>query len=459
MKILIVGTGYVGLVTGACFAEMGHSVICLDIDREKIQKLKEGIIPLYEPGLEEIVKRNTLAGRLEFTHDYSAGVKSSLFCFIAVSTPAGENGEADITYVKQAAKQIAEEMDSYKIIVNKSTVPVGSAKAVFDVVSSTLKERGCSLEFDVVSNPEFLKEGDAVNDFMKPDRIVIGTHNPRVAALMEELYAPFNVNHDRILIMDPLSAEMTKYAANAMLASRISFMNEIAGVCERVGADVSLVRKGIGSDHRIGYAFLYAGAGYGGSCFPKDIQALRATARALHYPTPLLDAIEAVNVRQKELLGEKIAAYFADKGGIAGKTIAIWGLSFKPGTDDMREAPSLVLIRFLLKHGAYLRLYDPVAMPKAKTFLKKSPQIYWCRDEFEAATGADAITLVTEWKQFRFVDFGQILPKLKGRAFFDGRNQYIPKEMSAKGFDYFSMGQSPACGDLSSKTLDAIPHL
>lgn len=450
MKILIVGTGYVGLVTGACFAEMGHRVICLDIDKEKIQKLKEGIVPIYEPGLEEIVKRNTVAGRLEFTTDYTYGVNNSLFCFIAVSTPTGEDGAANLSYVQQAAKEIALQMEGYKIVVNKSTVPVGTAKMVSEIIASTLKEQGAAHEFDVVSNPEFLKEGDAVSDFMKPDRIVIGTDNPRVAALMEELYAPFNLNHDRILIMDPSSSEMTKYAANAMLASRISFMNEIAGLCERVGADITLVRKGIGSDQRIGYPFLYAGAGYGGSCFPKDIQALRATAKKFDYPTPLLNAVEDVNVRQKELLGEKMESYFSDKGGLSGKTIAIWGLAFKPGTDDMREAPSMVLIRHLLKRRAFVRLYDPVAMPNAKTLLKKSPQIAWCRDEFEAASGADAIALLTEWKQFRFVDFGQILLKLNGRAFFDGRNQYSPKEMSAKGFDYFSIGQAPALADQSA---------
>jgi len=441
MKILVVGTGYVGLVTGACFAEMGHNVICLDINQEKIDLLKEDKIPIYEPGLEEIVKRNRNAGRLEFTTDYHYGVSESLVCFIAVSTPAGEDGSADITYVQRAAQQIAEQMNGYKIIVNKSTVPVGSARAVGDIVQSTLNKRGVSYEFDTVSNPEFLKEGDAVADFMKPDRIVIGTDNPRVTALMEELYAPFNINHDRLITMDPLSAEMTKYAANAMLASRISFMNEVAGLCEQVGADISMVRKGIGSDQRIGYAFLYAGAGYGGSCFPKDVKALRATGRENAFPTPLIDAIEEVNGRQKELLGEKIITHFGD--ALDGKTIAIWGLSFKPGTDDMREAPSLVLIRQLLERGAYVRLYDPVAMPRSKEILKKSPQITWCRDEFEAAKDADAIALVTEWKQFRFVDFEKVLPKQ--RLFFDGRNQYVPQEMAAKGYAYFSIGQPSVC--------------
>jgi UDPglucose 6-dehydrogenase len=443
MKILVIGCGYVGLVTGACFAEMGHKAICLDIDHDKIQKLKTGSLPIYEPGLAEIVKRNLAEGRLEFTTDYDYGVSHSLFCFIAVSTPPCENGTADFNYVEQAATQIARHMNSYKIVVNKSTVPVGSVVKVSKIIESVLKDRECACPYDVISNPEFLKEGDAVNDFMKPDRIVIGTDNPRAAAFMEELYAPFNLNHDRLIIMDPCSSEMTKYAANAMLASRISFMNEMAGLCEQVGADITMVRKGIGSDSRIGYSFLYAGAGYGGSCFPKDIQALRAVALSLNYATPLLDAIENVNIRQKTCLGEKIEAYFA-KNGLEGKIIAIWGLAFKPGTDDMREAPSLALIRHLVGLGAFVRLYDPVAMPRAKTMLKKSPQIIWCSSEFDAATGADAIALVTEWKQFRFVDFNQVLPKLKGKVFFDGRNQYIPKEMALKGFDYFSIGQIPA---------------
>src|ERR1700722_5538757 len=318
MKILVVGTGYVGLVAGSCFAEMGHHVICLDIDWEKIQKLKEGVIPLYEPGLEEIVKRNTQAGRLEFTTDYAYGVTSSLLCFIAVPTPTSENGSADLTYVKQAAKQIAEQMDGYKILINKSTVPVGSANGVAQIVASVLNERKCRHEFDIVSNPEFLKEGDAVNDFMKPDRIVIGTDNPRVAALMVELYAPFNLNHDRILIMDPLSAEMTKYAANAMLATRISFMNELAGLCELTGADINKVRKGIGSDKRIGYSFLYPGPGFGGSCLPKDIRALRAHASSLDYEMPLIAAVEQVNQRQKHILAAKINDYFKDFGGLDG---------------------------------------------------------------------------------------------------------------------------------------------
>ncbi len=442
MKLLVVGTGYVGLVTGSCFAEMGHSVTCLDIDQEKIALLKQGGIPIFEPGLEEIVKRNAEAGRLKFTTDFAEGIKTALVCFLAVSTPASENGSANLTYLKQAAEKIAEHMTDYTIIVNKSTVPVGTADLVHEWIEAVLKRRQVNIEFDVVSNPEFLKEGEAVSDFMKPDRIVIGTKNPRVAVLMQELYAPFNLSFDRVLIMDPLSAEMTKYAANAMLASRISFMNEIAHLCEKVGADISKVRKGIGSDLRIGPAFLYAGAGYGGSCFPKDIKALQATAREWGCPTPVLDAIEEVNGKQKELVPQKIHDYY--KGDLASKTIAVWGLAFKPGTDDMREAPSLILIRSLLQQGAHVRLFDPVAMQKAKQLLRPSPQITWCKDEFEAASGADAIALMTEWKQFRFVDFKRILPTMKGNAFFDGRNQYTPSEMAVRGFDYFCIGRPPA---------------
>lgn len=442
MKILIVGTGYVGLVTGACFAEMGHQVICLDIDREKIHQLNKWQIPIYEPGLEELVKRNR--SRLEFTTDYSYGVLASEICFIAVSTPMGIDGGADLTAVKLAAAQIAEQMTGYRLIVNKSTVPVGTAQFVAEIISKTLKSQGKDFDFDVVSNPEFLKEGDAIQDCMKPDRIVIGTNSSHAVALLQELYAPFNLSHERLLIMDPASAEMTKYAANAMLACRISFMNELAGLCEKMGADITAVRKGIGSDQRIGYAFLYAGAGYGGSCFPKDVKALSSMAKHYHYPMTIIDSVEEVNARQKLVLGHKIRAYFDSHGGVGGKTFAIWGLSFKPGTDDMREAPSLVLIRFLVEQGAFIKLYDPVAMPKAKEIIRRSPQITWCRDEFEAADGVDAIVLLTEWKQFRFLDFERILSFMKGNAFFDGRNQYLPSEMSAKGFDYISIGRTEA---------------
>lgn len=450
MRILVVGTGYVGLVSGACFAEKGHDVICLDIDQHKIQGLKEGIIPIYEPGLEEMVKRNIQANRLKFTTDYEYGVKNSLFCFIAVSTPTTEDGSADLNYVKQAAASIAACMDDYKVIVNKSTVPVGTAKMVESIISSNLKVRNQSISFDVVSNPEFLKEGDAIQDFLVPDRIVIGTENAKAASLMQELYAPLNVDPKALLIMDTASAEITKYAANAMLACRISFMNEIAGLCESLGADICDVKRGIGSDQRIGSAFLNAGAGYGGSCFPKDIKALIATAETQGYETPLLNAVEAVNAKQKLVIGHKIENYFASLGGLEGKKIALWGLAFKPGTDDMREAPSLVLIRHLLEKGAYVRLFDPVAMKKAKQLIKKSPQILFCKDEIEAVRDTDALALMTEWPQFLSQDLKVILSNMKGKAFFDGRNQFKPQQMAALGWDYFSIGQKSLSTSLES---------
>lgn len=444
MKILVIGAGYVGLVTAALFAEMGHLVYCLDIDKEKILSLKQGIIPIYEPGLEEIVKRTVAAGRLQFTTDYAEGVAFATVCFIAVSTPGAPDGTCDLTYFRQAAIEIARNMNGYKVIVNKSTVPPGTTTFVEECVKQELLRSGKNCDFDVVSNPEFLKEGDAVNDFMKPDRIVIGTHSKEAAEVMKDLYSPFNLSHDRLICMDPLSAEMTKYAANAMLASRISFMNEMARICEAVGADVSKVRKGIGSDKRIGYSFLYAGAGYGGSCFPKDVKALSSLAKGQNVETPLLDSIELVNENQKKVIGYKIENYFEDKGGLEGKTIAIWGLAFKPGTDDMREAPALTLIRQLCEKGAHLKLFDPVAMKKAKEVIKRSPQITYCCNEFEAVKNADAIALMTEWKQFRFVDFSKVLSEMKGKAFFDGRNQYQKEEMKELGFDYFCIGAPPA---------------
>lgn len=435
MNILIIGTGYVGLVTGACFAEMGHHVICLDIDAKKIADLEQGIIPIFEPGLEEIVKRNVEAKRLSFTTDYKKGIEASLVCFLALPTPAGEDGSCDLKYVLSAAREIGRLMPGYRIIVNKSTVPVGSAAKVRQAV---LEAQEKPIPFDVVSNPEFLKEGSAVADCMKPDRIILGVDSPKAAEAMKEIYTAFTLNHDRILVMDLPSAEMTKYAANAMLATRISFMNEIAGLCEKVGANINNVRIGIGSDHRIGYHFLYAGIGYGGSCFPKDICALKAMAKQAGYETPILEAVDAINERQKQLLVKKISAYF--KNSLAHKTIAIWGLSFKPDTDDIRESPALKLIEELLQRGAHLRLYDPIAMKKTRNYLAYHPHIQWCENEYEAASGADAVALVTEWKQFRFVDFEEILSKMQGRAFFDGRNQYKHHEMNAKGFHYFGIG-------------------
>lgn len=436
MHLLIIGTGYVGLVTGACFAEMGHHVICLDIDAEKITALQNGVIPFFEPGLEELVKRSIHAGRLSFTTDYTAAVQSSEVCFIAVPTPSKPDGSCDLSYVLSAARSVASAMIGYRIIVTKSTVPVGTAAKIRQTIEATLSY---PIPFDIVSNPEFLKEGAAVTDCMKPDRIILGVESPQAAETLKEIYAAFNLNRDRILIMDTASAEMTKYVANAMLATRISFMNEIAGLCEKLGADIHHVRVGIGSDVRIGYHFLYAGAGYGGSCFPKDIRALQAMAREVNHDTPLLSAVEAVNERQKKLLAKKIDRYFAKTGGIQSKTLAIWGLSFKPDTDDLREAPALKLIEELLERGALLRLFDPIAMPKAQKILNH-PSITWCLDEYQAAEGADAIALVTDWKQFRFVDHKTLLKTMRGKAFFDGRNQYKKDEMTAHGFHYHGIG-------------------
>lgn len=446
MEILIIGTGYVGLVTGTCFAEMGHNVICLDIDESKIANLKKGVVPFYEPGLEEMVHRNMKNKRLKFTSSYKEGVTKSKISFIAVSTPQAEDESAELTYVDQAANSIAEHLTDYHIIVNKSTVPVGTAYRTRDIIKKRLEELGKKVEIDVASNPEFLKEGSAVYDFMKPDRIVIGADKEEVAQTLSSLYSSFSVNHDKILTMDVLSAELTKYASNAMLASRISFMNEIANICEEVGADVNKVRKAVGADKRLGTHFLYPGVGYGGSCFPKDIKALRATAKKFGCHFDMLDAIEKVNQKQKQVIAQKVDKYF--KGELENKVIAIWGLSFKPDTDDMRQAPSLALIKVLYEQGVQLRLYDPVAMENAKLYVKGlEDQITWCASELEAAESADAIVLMTEWKQFRFINFEEVLAKMRGRAFFDGRNQYNPQEMAAGGFDYISIGRKNVYAD------------
>ncbi len=443
MDILVIGAGYVGLVTSTCLAEMGHHVICLDINPNKIARLNQGHIPIYEPGLEEMLKRNMAAKRLSFSTDYSYGVTRSLLCFIAVDTPLGENGQANLNYVLRAAEMVAEQMDGYKVIINKSTVPVGTAELVKETMSATLAKNGKTIAFDVVSNPEFLKEGDAINDFMKPDRVIIGVENDRVAALMREAYSPFMLSHERLMIMDVASAEMTKYAANVMLASRISLMNELARLCEHSGADIDRVRKGIGADSRIGYKFLYAGVGFGGSCLPKDLNALRFQAESWGIETPLLDAIERVNQTQKLHLLNKIISYYASPHHLKDKVFGILGLAFKPNTDDMREAPSLVLIKELLHHGAKVQLYDPVAMANAKLLLPDNPAICWCEDEVSVAEGADAIILMTEWKQFRFLDCELVKKSMHGKAFFDGRNQYNPDKMAAIGFDYFSIGRLP----------------
>lgn len=442
MKLLVIGTGYVGLVSGTCFAEMGHTVTCLDINPEKIDKLNQGIIPIYEPGLEEMVKRNQRSHRLKFTTEYPQAVKEADVCFLCVDTPPGVEGKADLRSLKKAAETIAQHMENYKVIVNKSTVPIGTAKEISHMIKETHRKRGVIIDYDIVSNPEFLKEGSAVMDFMKPDRVVIGIDHPRVAAIMKEIYSPFMLSHERLLLMDVASAELTKYAANAMLATRISFMNELSGLCEACGADINKVRKGIGSDRRIGYSFLYAGPGFGGSCFPKDLKALQAQAKSFGRHLDLIEAVEKVNTRQKRVVGSKIIAYYSIKGDLQSKTIAILGLAFKPDTDDMRESAALVLIEQLLEAGCHLRLFDPVAMDNAKKVIEH-PHIIWCQDELDAVEGAHAIALMTEWKQFRFLDFTQILSKMKGNAFFDGRNQYVPSEMAKKGFDYFSIGLAP----------------
>ncbi len=438
MDILIIGVGYVGLVSGACFSEMGHHVICLDINERKIAQLNQGSIPIYEPGLKEMVERNVQAKRLTFTTDYSLGVKKSLLCFIAVDTPLGDQGQANLTYVKRAAEMIAAQMDGYKVIINKSTVPVGTAALVKATLQEALAKENKQISFDVVSNPEFLKEGDAINDFMKPDRVVIGVENEQVADLMREVYSPFMLCHERLLIMDIASAEMTKYAANVMLATRISLMNELSRICEKSGADINKVRLGIGSDARIGRQFLYAGVGFGGSCLPKDLSALRCQASSFGVETPILNAVEQINATQKQQLFQKISSRFPV---LQGRTFGILGLAFKPNTDDMREAPSLVLIKDLLSQGAKVRLYDPVAMDNAKMHLPDTPDIVWCSNEYEAAVDADALVLVTEWKQFRFLDFSIIMNNMAGRAFFDGRNQYAPEKMTEYGFDYHSIGR------------------
>lgn len=446
-KILVIGTGYVGLVSGACFAEMGHHVICLDINQDKINKLLDGIIPIYEPGLEEIVRRNIKDKRLQFSTDYASTVKEATVCFITVDTPIGDEGHADLRYVFNVARSIADHMDGYRVIVTKSTVPVGTAAAIKQVIQARLSELGKDYEFDVVSNPEFLKEGNAVNDFMKPDRVLIGSESPKATALMKHIYAPFMMNRERLILMDIPSAEMTKYAANAMLATRISFMNDLANLCEKTGANIDHIRRGIGSDKRIGHDFLYPGPGFGGSCFPKDIRALIATGEDHEHALEIITAVQNVNDRQKKVLGHKVDAYFADQGGTKGKTIGILGLAFKPDTDDMREAPALVLIEHLLKEGAILRLFDPVAMENAKKLLSNHPNIRWCESEEEVAENAHALVLVTEWKRFRFLDFAVLGEKMVHKVLIDGRNQYNPEDVVKQGFNYVSIGKNPTFVD------------
>jgi UDPglucose 6-dehydrogenase len=459
MKLLMIGVGYVGLVSGTCFAEMGHHVICLDINAAKIDALNQGIIPIYEPGLEEMVKRNIKTKRLIFTTDYATSISQADVCFIAVDTPTTLLGQADTNQVELVAKTLGCYLHHYCVIVTKSTVPVGTTSTVARIIKTELEKRQVNIDFDVISNPEFLKEGNAIQDFMKPDRVIIGVNNSRSAAIMKEIYSPFMLNHDRLLVMDIYSAELAKYASNAMLATRISFMNEMAALCEKLGANINWVRKAMGADERIGNKFLYPGVGFGGSCLPKDIRALIAQGEACEVELSVLQAVLEVNDNQKKLIGAKLAAYFADRGGLPGKTIGILGLSFKPDTDDMREASSLILIQDLLKQQVALRLFDPIAMPKAKSLFPHQPSITWCQDELETADSADALVLMTEWKQFRFLDFQPLLNRMAGRAFFDGRNQYQPEEMARKGFDYISIGRQPAYAHDFSNLKNQIEFL
>ncbi|HPL63873.1 MAG: UDP-glucose/GDP-mannose dehydrogenase family protein [Syntrophales bacterium] len=441
MKIGIIGTGYVGLVAAACFAHMGNDVTCVDIDEKKIDELNRGIVPIFEPGLETFVKKNREDGRLVFTTELADAVDKSLFLFIAVGTPPDENGAADLKHVLDVASGIGETMTEYKIIINKSTVPVGTADQVRETIRGELKKRNLHIEFDVVSNPEFMKEGDSINDFMKPDRVIIGTDNPRTAELMKEIYAPFAMDREKMIVMDVRSAELTKYAANAMLATRISFMNEMANICERVGADISKVRLGIGSDRRIGYSFIYPGIGYGGSCFPKDVRALISTAGNCEYDTRILKSVEEVNIRQRRIMADKIIAYYSDKGTVAGKTGAVWGLAFKPNTDDVRESPAIEIIRALLAHGANIRTYDPEAAQNAKSVLGEDPRVRYFNNPYEALEGSDFLALATEWHLFRNPDFNRMKKLMKSPVLFDGRNQYDPAEMKERGFVYTCIGR------------------
>ena len=442
MKVTIFGSGYVGLVTGACLADVGNDVLCVDVDTDKIALLNRGEVPIYEPGLAEMIRENREAGRIAFTTDIDAAVEHGLFQFIAVGTPPDEDGSADMKYVKAVAKSIGERLSEYRIIVDKSTVPVGTADQVRDVVRQELEKRKADIDFDVVSNPEFLKEGDAIGDFMKPDRIIVGTENPRTGELLKALYAPFNRNHDRMILMDVRSAELTKYAANAMLATKISFMNELANIAERVGADIEMVRQGIGSDSRIGYSFIYPGAGYGGSCFPKDVQALERTASGHQYPAEILSAVERVNLEQKKLLYRKIEAHF--DGQLKGKRIALWGLSFKPNTDDMREAPSRTLMELLWQSGAAVQAFDPQAMEEARRIYGLRDDLQLCESQYDALSGADALVVVTEWKNFRSPDLERIRECLAAPVLFDGRNIYDPEMMKQEGFAYYGIGRGEA---------------
>lgn len=447
MKLTIFGSGYVGLVTGACMAEMGNHVVCYDIDQDKIERLNNGDVPIYEPGLESYIERNRESGRLKFTTDVKLAVDHGLFQFIAVGTPPDEDGSADLKHVLAVASAIGKNMDDYRIVVDKSTVPVGTADKVRVAIDKELKKRRVSLEFDVVSNPEFLKEGAAIGDFMKPDRIVVGSDNPRTTELLRTLYEPFNRSHDRLISMDIRSAELTKYAANAMLATKISFMNELANIAEELDADIEHVRIGIGSDPRIGYHFIYPGTGYGGSCFPKDVRALAKSAEASGYNAELLNAVENVNERQKMRLISKIQDYYG--GELTGKTFALWGLSFKPSTDDMREAPSRVIIDALVEAGASVRAYDPEAMEEAARIYPDSQGLSLCRSAQDAVANSDALIIVTEWQEFRSPDFDELKSGLADRVIFDGRNLYDPDLLKSFEIEYIGIGRNNTASDRS----------
>ncbi len=439
MQISIFGSGYVGLVKGDCMAEMGNHVVCYDIDEAKIGRLNKGDVPIYEPGLDSYIARNVEAGRLEFTTDVEKAVSHGLFQFVSVGTPPDEDGSADLKHVLAVARSIGENMDDYRIVVDKSTVPVGTADLVQAEIQKALDQRGKSLEFDVVSNPEFLKEGAAISDFMKPDRIIVGTDNPRTTELLRTLYEPFNRSHDRLISMDVRSAELTKYAANAMLATKISFMNELANLAERFGADIEQVRLGIGSDPRVGYHFIYPGAGYGGSCFPKDVRALAKSAADAGYDAELLKSVESVNNRQKHRVFDKLHAHY--KGKLRGKTIALWGLSFKPRTDDMREAPSRTLMEALWKAGATVRAYDPEAMHEARRIYPDQEGFELCETAYGTLEGAHALAIITEWQEFRSPDFLLLKQKLKDSVVIDGRNLYEPDSVENLGLKYYAIGR------------------
>ena len=439
MKVSVIGSGYVGLVTGACLAEVGNQVLCLDVDPAKIALLQGGGVPIYEPGLEDMIRRNAAAGRLRFTTDVAEAARFGEIQFIAVGTPPDEDGSADLQYVLAAARGIGQSIEGYTVVVDKSTVPVGTADRVRDTLAATLAERGADIAFSVVSNPEFLKEGAAIDDFMRPDRIVVGADDAYAAELMRRLYLPFQRNHERLIVMDVRSAELTKYAANAMLATRISFMNELANLAEALGADIEKVRQGIGSDPRIGYHFLYPGCGYGGSCFPKDVKALARTADEHGLPLRVIGAVEAANDAQKRRLADKIIARFG--ADLTGRCFALWGLAFKPNTDDMREAPSLALIDALLARGATVAAYDPVARDEAARVLAGRPGIRFADSMQDALNGADALAIVTEWKEFRSPDFADLKARLTTPAIFDGRNMYDPASVREAGLEYYAIGR------------------